>query len=145
MTIKEIRNESDGNNIEAIIFNRIKRHVFMLYPFADIRISIISVLNEKKYQSGIYVFLISDELDMFMRIPDDFLIKMITQQFYNPFFEEPLRKLLKTYIEEIENYKKRTKADTRKADKWQKPHWYIKIKQEKQGLLKRLLGGLKLW
>ncbi len=30
--IKNIINEKDGNNIESIIFNRIKRHSFMLYP-----------------------------------------------------------------------------------------------------------------
>lgn len=145
MTIKEIRNESDGNNIEAIIFNRIKRHVFMLYPFADVKVCVISVLDEKRYQNGIYISLISDGLDMFMRVPEDFLTKMIAQEFYNPFFEESLRKLLKTYIEETENYKKDIKSGARKADNQQKPYWHIFFKQEKQGPLKRLLGGLKLW
>lgn len=145
MTIKEVRNEKEGNNIEAIIFNRVKRHIFMLYPFADVRVCIASVVNEKEYRNGIHILLESEGMNFVMQIPAEFLIKMIAQEFYNPFFEDSLREILKGYIAETENYKKGIKSGARMPDNKSEQCLYVFFRSEKPSVLKRLLGGLKLW
>lgn len=145
MALKEIINEKDGNNIEAIIFSRVKRHIFMLYPFADVQPRVISIINEPGYTDGIYIFLVSECIDLVMRIPEEHLLKMIAQEFYNPFYENQLRQILKSYIEQTEQYKKDIKSGVRIANNKQKPCLYVYFHKEKQSVLKRLLGGLKLW
>lgn len=142
MTIKEIINEKDGNNIEQIIFNRLKRHVFMLYPFADVQVRLVSALDCKNCDDGEYVYIVSENIDFIMKLHPDHIQKMICQEFYNPFFEDDVRKLFKNFMEEAT--KKTPPNVVQLRPNKCKPCMWIYFKDKKKSVLKRILGGLGL-
>lgn len=143
MTIKEIINEKDGNNIERIIFERIRKHIFMLYPFSDVQVRLVSALDEENCEDGEYVYIVSENIDLIMRLHPAHIHKMICQEFYNPFFEDRLREILKTYISEAD---KKMPANVVSINRNKpKPCLWIYFHDKKPSVLKRLLGGLKLW
>ncbi len=142
MTLKEIINENDGNNIERIIFERIRRHIFMLFPFADVQVRLVSALDDERCEDGEYVYLVSEKMDFIMRLHPAHIQKMISQEFYNPFFEDSLRSILKTYMSEVD---KKTPANVVDINKNKpKPCMWVYFKDKKPSVLKRLLGGLGL-
>ena len=144
MTIKNIINEKDGNNIESIIFNRIKRHSFMLYPFSDVKSVIHTVIDEKKFLDGIYVELQGNFSALIMRIPQQMLIKMVAQEFYNPFYEDDLREIYKRFMENEDKYKNLKAKGIETPAMKNKICIHIFFNENKPTLLKRILGGLGL-
>lgn len=144
MTIKKIFNEKEGNKIEALIFERIRRHAFMLYPFSDVKTVICTVIDEKNYMDGVYIWLRGTYTELIMRIPQYVLIKMVSQEFYNPFFEDDLREIFKKYMENEEEYKK-LKSKGIETPAMKNPACiHIFFQENKPTLLKRILGGLGL-
>lgn len=142
MVLKEIVNEKDGNNIERIIYERIRRHIFMLFPFANVQVRIVSVLDDNRCEDGEYVYLVSEKMDLIMRLHPYHIQKMICQEFYNPFFEDSLRPILKNYIEAAG---KKTPANVVDINKNKpKPCMWVYFHNKKPNVLKRLLGGLGL-
>lgn len=144
MTIKKIHNESEGNKLEGQIFERIRRHVFMLYPFSDVKTVLYSVIDEKQYMDGIYIHLRGLYSDLIMRIPQYMLIKMVAQEFYNPFFEDNLRDIFNNYMKQEEEYKNNHAKGVELPAMKCKPCLHIFFKENKPTLLKRILGGLGL-
>lgn len=143
MSIKEIRNANEGNNIESIIFNRIYRHIFMLYPFADVETRIVSVYEDKRLSDGVYVFIVSEYLNFVMGIPPELIHKMIVNEFYTPFHEESAGKMLKAFIEEVNNRKILASKGVEIKSTLGKPLIEYHFKVKRKSLLKRLLGVLK--
>lgn len=141
MSIKEIFNESEGNNIEAIIFSRLQRHIFMLYPFADVQVGLVSVVDEPEYNDGEYVFIVSKNINFLMDIHPYHIQKMICMEFYNPFFEDDLKECLKNYIEAT---KKLKSLPVSSSEMKQKPCMRVFVRDKKKSVLKRILGGLGL-
>jgi len=147
MQIKEIRNSKDGNNIESIIYDRINRHIFMLYsmkPLQDIKIQLLSVTEHPYIRKGLYVYLVSEALDFMMRIPEEMIFKMITQEFYTPFHEDSIRPLLKQYMDEVENYKNLKAKGVHFINRAGKVLMQIHFAEKKKGVLKRVLEALGL-
>ena len=77
----------------------------MLYPFSDVKPVIHTVIDEKKFLDGIYVELQGNFSALIMRIPQQMLIKMVAQEFYNPFYEDDLREIYKRFMENEDKYK----------------------------------------
>ena len=144
MTIKNIINEKDGNNIESIIFNRIKRHSFMLYPFSDVKPVMHTVIDEKKFLDGIYVELQGNFSTLIMRVPQQMLIKMVAQEFYNPFYEDDLREIYKRFMENEDKYKNLKAKGIETPAMKNKICIHIFFNENKPTLLKWILGGLGL-
>ena len=144
MTIKNIINEKDGNNIESIIFNRIKRHSFMLYPFSDVNPIMHTVIDEKKFLDGIYVELQGNFSTLIMRVPQQMLIKMVAQEFYNPFYEDDLREIYKRFMENEDKYKNLKAKGIETPAMKNKICIHIFFNENKPTLLKWILGGLGL-
>lgn len=147
MAIKEIKNSKDGNNIESIIFERINRHIFMLYsmkPLQDIQIQLLSVTDHNYIQDGIYIYLVSEGIDFMMRIPEGMLIRMVTQEFYTPFHEDSVRPLLKQYINEVEVYKNLKAQGVKMINKAGKVLMQIHFKEQKKNVLQRAWEALGL-
>ncbi len=148
MAIKEIYNSKDGNKIEALIFERIQKHIFMLYsmkPLQCISIRLLSVLNYKHFDDGIYLYMVSEHVDFIMRFPEYIITKMIAQEFYTPFHEENVSAFLKSYIDEVEKYKNLKSNGVEIKNNGGKVLLQVHFKQEKKNWLKSLLEGLKLW
>lgn len=144
MTIKKIFNENEGNKIEALIFERIRRHGFMIYPFSDVKPVICTVIDEEKYLDGVYIWLQGTYTELIMRIPQYLLIKMIAQEFYNPFFEDDLRGIYKKFMDNEEEYKKLKAKGLECPVMKNRACIHIFFKENKPTLLKRFLGGLGL-
>lgn len=143
MSIKEIKCMTEGNDIEAIIYKRIQRHVFMLYPFADVETRIVSVFKDGRLPDGIYVFLVSEYINFVMGIPAELIHKMIVNEFYTPFHEESVGKFLKVFMDEVESRKKLAAEGVEIKTTLGKPTLEIHFKLRRKSLLKRILGVLK--
>lgn len=143
MTIKRIFNEKEGNNIESIIYERIRRYVFMLFPFSDVKLVVCTTVDEKEYTDGVYVWLEGVYSALIMRIPEYILIKMVAQEFYNPFFEDGVREIFKKFMTNEEDYKKLKSKGTETPAMKSKTCIQIFFSEKRPPFLKRLLGGLK--
>ncbi len=143
MTIKRIFNEKDGNNIESLIYERIRRHAFMLFPFSDVKPTICTVIDEKRFLDGVYIWLQGAYSELIMRIPQYMLIKMVAQEFYNPFFEDELREIFKKFMNNEQNYKELKAKGVETPAMKNKVCIHIFFKENKPTLLNRILGGLK--
>lgn len=142
--IKTIINESDGTDIEAKILRKIQQHIFMLYPMSGVRASLISVANDKEYKEGIYIYLIGYGANFFMRIPEEYLVRTIAYDTYNPFFEDEVNKKLKKYIKRDEELKKVRLKAAHLRNMPGKIIFEVSRKPGKKHLLKCILEGLGL-
>jgi len=141
MTVKEIFNEAEGNDIERIIFNRFRRHIFMLYPYADVQMRLISIVDEPGYNNGEYFFIVSEYINFLMDIHPYHIQKMICMEFYNPFFEDDLRTCLKNFMESTTKLKS---LPVENAAQRKKPCMRVYFRDKKKNVLKRIWEGLGL-
>ena len=71
------------------------------------------------------------------------LIKMVAQEFYNPFFEDELREIFKKFMNNEQNYKELKAKGVETPAMKNKVCIHIFFKENKPTLLNRILGGLK--
>ena len=116
----------------------------MLYPFSDVKPIIHTVIDEKKFLDGIYVELQGNFSTLIMRIPQQMLIKMVAQEFYNPFYEDDLREIYKRFMENEDKYKNLKAKGIETPAMKNKICIHIFFNENKPTLLKRILGGLGL-
>lgn len=83
--IKEITNP-----VDLIFLNRIKKTLFMLYPFADYRVSLVKMEGDSKIETRLYLHFSESKscLNSLIPLEGEELFKMALDRYYTPFSTE---------------------------------------------------------
>ncbi len=143
MTVREIVNAHEGNAIEAIIFERIKKFLFMMYPFADYRMALISVHKEKSTRSGIYIRFINEKAAAccVVKLNKEDVLEMIVNEYYTPFHNPEVKKGFEDFIAFIE--KNKNEKARKPENEFKIIHVQFTRRNGKSSLLKFLEGLLQ--
>lgn len=96
--IEVVKDETMSSFVE-----RIRKFLFMLYPFADYRLELHKVTEQKGISDGFYLFF-SDAKSgyvMVIQLIDDEIMKMIENSNYNPFTQNNYKLAFVMFQEQV--------------------------------------------
>ncbi|GEM_PF-6378383 len=103
MSFKIINNPQEGNEIESIIYERVRRYVSVVYPSSDVRLKMITATHDRKLGEGVYLYFEGKYTNMYLQMSDRELRKTILIDRYTPLSESGIKESFEIFMRREEH------------------------------------------